>query len=129
METDSDPSLARGLEGVEGPTLLSYGDIIFKDYILNLLMQSEADITLVVDAKWREHRADAPKGAPDLVICSQPYAEDLFLDATPDELAALAGATLGFLRYNFNPASIFMGDSGSTFLGMLVVWLTIAISK
>jgi len=31
--------------------------------------------------------------------------------------AALAGATLGFLRYNFNPAQIFMGDGGSYFLG------------
>jgi len=31
--------------------------------------------------------------------------------------AALSGSTLGFLRYNFNPASIFMGDSGSYFLG------------
>ena len=31
--------------------------------------------------------------------------------------AALGGAVLGFLMYNFNPASIFMGDSGSMFLG------------
>lgn len=31
--------------------------------------------------------------------------------------AALIGACLGFLRYNFNPASIFMGDSGAMFLG------------
>ena len=30
---------------------------------------------------------------------------------------AVAGAALGFLRYNFNPASIFMGDSGSLTLG------------
>lgn len=29
----------------------------------------------------------------------------------------LAGATLGFLRYNFNPASIFLGDSGSLLIG------------
>lgn len=29
----------------------------------------------------------------------------------------LAGATAGFLRYNFHPASIFMGDTGSMFLG------------
>ena len=34
--------------------------------------------------------------------------------------AALAGATLGFLRYNFNPAKIFMGDSGSLFLGFTI---------
>ncbi len=31
--------------------------------------------------------------------------------------AALVGVCLGFLRYNFNPASIFMGDSGSLMLG------------
>jgi UDP-GlcNAc:undecaprenyl-phosphate GlcNAc-1-phosphate transferase len=31
--------------------------------------------------------------------------------------AALVGACIGFLRYNFNPASIFMGDSGALFLG------------
>ena len=32
--------------------------------------------------------------------------------------AALVGACLGFLVYNFNPASIFMGDAGSLFLGI-----------
>ncbi|HEX7085074.1 MAG TPA: hypothetical protein VF198_01820 [Vicinamibacterales bacterium] len=32
--------------------------------------------------------------------------------------AALAGASAGFLRYNFNPASVFLGDSGSLFIGM-----------
>lgn len=34
--------------------------------------------------------------------------------------AALAGAALGFLRYNFNPAQIFMGDGGSYFMGFLL---------
>jgi UDP-GlcNAc:undecaprenyl-phosphate GlcNAc-1-phosphate transferase len=34
--------------------------------------------------------------------------------------ATLAGACLGFLPYNFNPASIFMGDTGSTFLGYIL---------
>src|ERR1017187_2135715 len=32
----------------------------------------------------------------------------------------LAGALLGFLRYNFNPASIFLGDCGSLLIGFLV---------
>ena len=31
--------------------------------------------------------------------------------------ASLAGAALGFLRYNFNPAQIFMGDGGAYFMG------------
>jgi UDP-GlcNAc:undecaprenyl-phosphate GlcNAc-1-phosphate transferase len=42
-------------------------------------------------------------------------------------IAPLAGALLAFLRYNFNPASIFLGDSGSLTIGFLlgsfgVVW-------
>jgi UDP-GlcNAc:undecaprenyl-phosphate GlcNAc-1-phosphate transferase len=42
-------------------------------------------------------------------------------DASPAStayLAALVGATAGFLVYNFHPASIFMGDTGSLFLGL-----------
>lgn len=35
-------------------------------------------------------------------------------------LAAVAGAALGFLRHNFNPATIFMGDSGSYLLGYVL---------
>jgi NNP family nitrate/nitrite transporter-like MFS transporter len=37
--------------------------------------------------------------------------------------AALAGGALGFLPYNFNRASIFMGDSGSLFLGAMLAGL------
>jgi UDP-GlcNAc:undecaprenyl-phosphate GlcNAc-1-phosphate transferase len=37
----------------------------------------------------------------------------------------LAGSILGFLPYNFNPASIFMGDSGSQFLGYMLGILAI----
>ena len=36
---------------------------------------------------------------------------------------SLAGATLGFLRYNFHPARIFMGDAGSLFLGAALAGL------
>lgn len=39
--------------------------------------------------------------------------------------AALGGALLGFLRYNYNPASIFLGDGGSYFLGYMVAGLAI----
>lgn len=38
---------------------------------------------------------------------------------------ALAGAILGFLRFNFNPATIFLGDSGSLFIGFLLSALAI----
>jgi UDP-GlcNAc:undecaprenyl-phosphate/decaprenyl-phosphate GlcNAc-1-phosphate transferase len=41
--------------------------------------------------------------------------------------AALLGATLGFLVYNFNPASIFMGDTGSMFLGFMLAAIGIKL--
>jgi len=41
--------------------------------------------------------------------------------------AALIGACIGFLRYNFNPATIFMGDVGSLFLGFLLAALGIKL--
>jgi UDP-GlcNAc:undecaprenyl-phosphate GlcNAc-1-phosphate transferase len=41
--------------------------------------------------------------------------------------AAVLGACIGFLRYNFNPASIFMGDAGSLFLGFLMAVLGIKL--
>ena len=37
----------------------------------------------------------------------------------------LAGAVFGFLPYNFNPAKIFMGDSGSMFLGYSLAIISI----
>ena len=39
--------------------------------------------------------------------------------------AALAGACIGFLPYNLNPARIFMGDTGSTFLGYILAVVSI----
>ncbi|MBE5812754.1 MAG: undecaprenyl/decaprenyl-phosphate alpha-N-acetylglucosaminyl 1-phosphate transferase [Clostridiales bacterium] len=39
--------------------------------------------------------------------------------------AALAGATLGFLPFNFNPAKIFMGEAGSAFLGFTLGTISI----
>jgi UDP-GlcNAc:undecaprenyl-phosphate/decaprenyl-phosphate GlcNAc-1-phosphate transferase len=43
--------------------------------------------------------------------------------------AALGGATVGFLVYNFNPASIFMGDAGSMFLGYVLAVGSIQTSQ
>lgn len=43
--------------------------------------------------------------------------------------AVLAGAILGFLRYNFHPASIFLGDSGSLFIGFLLSALALTGSQ
>jgi UDP-N-acetylmuramyl pentapeptide phosphotransferase/UDP-N-acetylglucosamine-1-phosphate transferase len=52
----------------------------------------------------------------------------LFL-GVPDQTLfhfAFAGALVGFLRYNYNPASVFLGDSGSMLIGFLVSTLPLA---
>ena len=41
----------------------------------------------------------------------------------------LAGATLGFLFFNFHPASIFLGDSGSLFLGFMLAGIGLLSSQ
>lgn len=38
---------------------------------------------------------------------------------------AMTGSLIGFLRYNFNPASIFLGDSGALFIGFLLAALSV----
>ncbi len=40
-------------------------------------------------------------------------------------MAALAGACLGFLPYNINPAKMFVGDTGATFLGFILATMSI----
>ena len=53
--------------------------------------------------------------------------EDVSLAALPMLPAAVCGALGGFLIYNFNPARVFMGDTGSLFLGGLVAGMAFAI--
>ncbi|MBP3495465.1 MAG: phospho-N-acetylmuramoyl-pentapeptide-transferase [Clostridia bacterium] len=43
--------------------------------------------------------------------------------------AVLIGGTIGFLRFNLHPAKIFMGDTGSLFLGSMVVSISFVINN
>jgi len=43
----------------------------------------------------------------------------------PPAAAAIAGSVLGFLPYNFHPASVFMGDAGAMYLGLAVAVLSV----
>jgi UDP-GlcNAc:undecaprenyl-phosphate/decaprenyl-phosphate GlcNAc-1-phosphate transferase len=54
--------------------------------------------------------------------------QSIFPGPSPASLlsAVVAGAALGFLPYNFHPARIFMGDSGSMLLGLLLAAATIS---
>lgn len=57
-----------------------------------------------------------------LILASQAVTTNNNIAVDPVRITlsmALLGAVLGFLPYNFNPASIFMGDTGSMFLGYM----------
>ncbi|GAA0728223.1 MraY family glycosyltransferase [Clostridium malenominatum] len=64
-----------------------------------------------------------------LISCFTLFIITLFTIKTRFEAAyltiALCGAILGFLPYNFNPASIFMGDTGAQLLGFLLASISI----
>lgn len=55
----------------------------------------------------------------------------LFIAYTADQFllgylaAALIGSCLGFLKYNFSPARIFLGDAGSTFIGFMMASIAV----
>ncbi len=57
-----------------------------------------------------------------LFFLTAAYLEQYFVALV---LLAVAGSVLGFLRYNFPPASIFMGDAGSMFIGYTLACLTV----
>jgi UDP-GlcNAc:undecaprenyl-phosphate GlcNAc-1-phosphate transferase len=58
------------------------------------------------------------------------FGHDTVWDSVRIVLAlALLGAVLGFVPYNFNPASIFMGDTGSMFLGFSCATIIILLAK
>ena len=40
-------------------------------------------------------------------------------------MAALVGACVGFMPYNINPAKMFMGDTGATFLGYILACMSV----
>jgi exopolysaccharide biosynthesis polyprenyl glycosylphosphotransferase len=58
-----------------------------------------------------------------LLVIAAYYGDTVLVAAA----TALFFACLGFLRYNFHPASIFMGDTGSLFLGFLLATMSLRV--
>jgi phosphoenolpyruvate phosphomutase len=62
-------SLYCAKDAISGQCLISYGDILFRKYILAALINEDADITVVVDGTMNQ----SSEGTHDFVQCSQPY--------------------------------------------------------
>jgi phosphoenolpyruvate phosphomutase len=73
MVTGEVATLACAEKFIKGDVIVSYGDILFRHYILPLLIGAEGDVVLAVDALWRERDPDPHSHVRDLVQGSRPF--------------------------------------------------------
>jgi phosphoenolpyruvate phosphomutase len=96
-------SLFKGIQGLVGTALVSYGDVLYNKYIPMNLLESQADFCIAVDGNWRESRN---KGRyTDFVSCDSPYkredfSQTVFLKAMGPDLAesVIDGEWMGLLK-------------------------------
>lgn len=88
-------SLATAIGTVEGDTLIAFGDIIFRRYIVGLVVLDPSDISIVVDTKFRD-KSNGQR-TYDLVRATRPSsAEDYLEDDVFLEYAEVSTSTDGF---------------------------------
>jgi phosphoenolpyruvate phosphomutase len=66
-------SLACAMDYLKGPCVVAYGDILFRQYILDRLRDAEGDIVIAVDALWSDRNSDQADWVRDLVQCDKPF--------------------------------------------------------
>ena len=74
--TNEAMSLVLGLRDTRGDILVSYGDILYRKYIVGLLLESDGDVVLAVDSEWKDSRNRGRYA--DFVVCSERYRRDRF---------------------------------------------------
>ena len=81
-------SLSCAVDHIHDDCIVSYGDILFRQYYLDQLLASDADITLLVDALWKDRKSETDDRVRDLVKCSRPFSDD-YLDDDPVALSRI----------------------------------------
>ncbi len=99
------PSLNKAREWIEGDTIISFGDILFRQHILNSLLAEEHDIVVAVDAMWERRRKREMNGYVDYITATRPYSlrydeKDAFLTRMAPELSAenIHGEWIGLIK-------------------------------
>jgi phosphoenolpyruvate phosphomutase len=105
-ETGEAYSLSRAADMIEGETVVVYGDVLFRDYILSGLLESQGDIVLTVDALRGQN--SEPERIRDLVSADRRFSGN-YLDDRPVHLqsmgadlpaAAVTGEWIGLARFS-----------------------------
>lgn len=110
--------LITDLHGFLGVDALTYAESVYVSFFTILLLINSFNL---IDG------VDGLAGSMGFIACL--FFGTIFLmnNALPYAIIsfAMCGALLGFLMYNFPPAKIFMGDSGSTIIGLMCAILSI----
>jgi len=105
-------SLAQAAKALHGELVVAYGDVLFRNYILESLLSSNADVVLAVDALNLVRRGVGPR-VRDLVLADRPFSGD-YLDDGPVQLLRMAddlgetppcGEWMGLARFSSTGAS------------------------
>lgn len=88
-ETGEAWSLACARDAIRGETVLAYGDVLFRRYVLDSLLASGADVVLAVDASGGAARQEPSPGPSDLVVADRRFSGH-FLDDAPAHLRRMA---------------------------------------
>ncbi len=87
-ETGEAASLALAGTALSSDCIVAYGDIVYRPFILSMLMEKDADIAVIVDAAGARDDNKAAESSTDLAACNVPFTAD-FLDDTPVTLTAI----------------------------------------
>lgn len=101
-------ALKNGID-TDSDLYVSYGDVVFKSYIIDTLAESDCQISIIVDTDWRQ---SVNRGRPaDYVACSEPHSRrafyrQVYLQEAAEDLAEdqIDGEWMGFLKVQ--PAAI-----------------------
>ena len=91
-ETGEVASLAMAADALQGDTVVAYGDVLFRSYILESLLASRADVVLAVDA-LNLRPANDPGASHDFVVADRAYSGD-YLDDAPAHLRSMTTEAL-----------------------------------
>jgi phosphoenolpyruvate phosphomutase len=104
-------SLAKALSKVEGATIISYGDVLFKKYVLQQLMDLEADFAVAIDPNWQQSKNRGRLA--DYAVCSQPHGKQtLFAEVTLEDIVndpeakRIDGEWMGFFKVSEKGAKV-----------------------
>ena len=104
-------SLVKAEKSLQGEVVISFGDILFRQYILDNLLAESGDLVLAVDAAWRDRQAQ--DGYRDFIAATRPYTlkydeSEVFLREMSPRLAAerIDGEWIGLLKCSTRGAKL-----------------------